>query len=104
MRYHKIVFAEVIPRLFLLSPFNWSTGVFSIFFILSRVSTSIISVITVGTKHGFLCINICKVLGELLKTEDKVWGFNNPLRDLKSVTAMKTMLDCYYCINSTTIL
>ena len=59
---------------------------------------------TTGIKHGFLCINICKVPKELLKTESQGRGFQQPPRDLANLNALKTMFDRYFCINLTTML
>ena len=45
---------------------------------------------TIGTKHGFSCINIRQVPWEVLKTEARGLGFQHLPRDLANVNALKT--------------
>ena len=43
----------------------------------------------IGIEHGFSCINLCHVLREMLKTEGKAQGFQQLMRDLANVNALK---------------
>ena len=56
----------------------------------------------IGIKHGFPCVNVCQVPREMLKTEAEV--FNNSRGTWQALMHWKTMFDCCYCINSTTML
>ena len=44
---------------------------------------------SIGIKHGFSCINVCQVPGEMLKTEAEGRDFHQLLRDLANANALK---------------
>ena len=48
-----------------------------------------ITLLTIGIKHGFSCINIHQVPREVLKTEAGGRGFQHLPRDLVNVDALK---------------
>ena len=43
----------------------------------------------IGIKHGFSCINVCKVPREMLKTEAEGRDFQQFPRDLANVNALE---------------
>ena len=47
------------------------------------------SVVNIGIKHGFPCINVCQVPREMLKTEAVGRGFQHLPRDLANVNVLE---------------
>ena len=45
--------------------------------------------LNIGIKHGFLCINVCQVPREMLKTEAVGRGFQHLPRDLANVNVLE---------------
>ena len=56
-----------------------------------------VQIINIGIKHGFPCINVCLVLGEMSKSR----GFNISRGTGQTLMYWKIMFDRCYCINYT---
>ena len=52
----------------------------------SKLMTSLVNI---GIKHGFSCINVCQVPREVLKTEAEGRGFQLLPRDLANVNVLE---------------
>ena len=52
----------------------------------SKLTTSLVNI---GIKHGFPCINVCQVPREMLKTEAEGRGFQQLQRDLANVNVLE---------------
>ena len=55
----------------------------------ARGRTLTISVLNIGIKHAFPCINVCQVPREMLKTEAVGRGFQHLPRDLANVNVLE---------------